>query len=326
MTTSSCGTRARPVRFRRRTDHPAAVAGVSFSVSRATTVGIVGESGSGKSSTGNAILGLVAPSSGSIRFDGVELVGSTEYPADIRRNIQAVFQNPGASLDPTMLVDQLLAEPLRIHGVRDADERRRRIEEALELVNLAPEHLARAPHEFSGGQRQRIAIARSLILRPELLVLDEAVSALDASTRSQVLNLLRDLQEQLGIAYVFISHDLELVSHMSHEIVVMFAGRVVESGPVDLIARDPVHPYTRQLWAAAPSLERRRTPIRTRRPSAVAGSDNTGPAVGCAFQHRCPLVMDECRVQQPPATTLGDGRTVECFLAEPTPTTARSIP
>lgn len=289
-----------------------AVNGVSFSINAGQTLGLVGESGSGKSSIGNAVLGLVGAASGSIRFDGHELTGTRRYPGTIRRNIQAVFQNPGASLDPSMLVSQIMTEPLEIHQLHERARWHDVIVAVLELVGLAGEHLERSPHEFSGGQRQRIAIARALILEPALLVLDEAVSALDASTQSQIINLLHDLQERLGLTYLFISHDLAVVHHVSDRIAVMYGGTIVEQGPADKVFERPAHPYTATLLDAVPRLEPGRRTARTRDTSGVVDR-TTIPVHGCAYQLRCPMATERCRDERPPAIEAEPDSSVACF-------------
>jgi len=301
-----------------------AVDGVSFTIAEGETLGLVGESGSGKSSVGNTVLGLRPATAGSIRFDRTDLTHADRYPPEIRRNIQAVFQNPGSSLDPSMLVNQILSEPLEIHERHARDGWHARIVEALELVGLSGDHIERSPHEFSGGQRQRIAIARSLILEPRLLVLDEAVSALDASTQSQIINLLRDLQGRLRLTFLFISHDLAVVHHISDRIAVMYAGTLVECGPADAVFEQPAHPYTRALLDAVPRLEPGRTSRRDPGVAPAAGADRrTVPPTGCPFQLRCPDVHDRCRASRPPAVVTASGTSVACFLSTDEPT-ARS--
>ena len=249
-----------------------AVDGVSFEIHEGETLGLVGESGSGKSTTGYCILQLLRPTSGSVRFLGRELtaLGGSAL-RQLRREMQIVFQDPYASLDPRMTTEAIVTEPLRIHGIGSRDERRRRVAELLDLVGIDPRHAGHRPHEFSGGQRQRIGIARALALAPKLIVCDEPVSALDVSIRAQILNLLKDLQDELGLTYLFIAHDLAIVRAVSDRIAVMQRGRVVEMGPAEQVYRAPASEYTRQLLAAVPvpdPIEMRRR--RRQRPAAEA--------------------------------------------------------
>ena len=236
-----------------------AVDDVSFEIRQGETLGLVGESGSGKSTTGYAILQLTRPTSGSIRFEGRELVGlSPGELRPIRRRMQIIFQDPYSSLDARMTVGDIVAEPLRVHRVGDRAELRRRVHELLDNVGIEPAHAGRYPHEFSGGQRQRIGIARALALSPKLLICDEPVSALDVSVQAQILNLLNDLQEALGLTYLFIAHDLAVVRLMSDRIAVMRAGRIVETGDAEAVYTAPSHPYTKALLAAVPVPDPRR--------------------------------------------------------------------
>jgi peptide/nickel transport system ATP-binding protein len=245
------------VHFRgRRRSVVRAVDGVSFSVDKGRTLGIVGESGSGKSTTGRAVLRLIEPTRGSVRFDGADLLSlSRQEMFGFRARAQIVFQDTYASLDPRWTVGRTLAEPLALHTRKSKPAIRDRVVEVLELVGLTASHAGRYPHEFSGGQRQRIGIARALLLEPDLVVCDEPVSALDVSVQAQVLNLMKDLQDRLGLTYVFISHDLSVVEFMADDVVVMKSGQVVESAPAGQLFADPRHPYTRQLLAAVPTLE-----------------------------------------------------------------------
>jgi oligopeptide/dipeptide ABC transporter ATP-binding protein len=290
-----------------------AVDGVSFAIEPGRTLGLVGESGCGKTTTSRLILGLEAPTGGSIRFDGRELAaldrsGRRRY----RRSVQAVFQDPYASLDPRMRVGSILAEPLVINergmGRAAIDAR---VGELLALVGLPPRAAAQFPHEFSGGQRQRIAIARALALSPRLVVLDEPVSALDVSIRAQILNLLVELQERLGLAYLFIAHDLAAVGHMSHAIAVMYLGRIVEIGDAERVARDPRHPYAQALFAAAlparPGATAEAAILGGEVPSPIA------PPAGCHFHPRCPSAMERC-AREAPRLLPESGRLVACHL------------
>src|SRR5499426_545817 len=289
-----------------------AVDGISFAIAPGQTLGVVGESGCGKTTTAKLVLGLEEPSSGDIRFEGRDLstldaAGRRHY----RRSVQAVFQDPYASLNPRMRVGAIIAEPLVTHEQIAADAVRKRVLELLRLVGLSSAAADLFPHEFSGGQRQRIAIARALALSPKLVVLDEPVSALDVSIRAQILNLLRDLQAQLGLAYLFIAHDLAAVAHMSHTIAVMYLGRIVESGEAQALVRAPKHPYTRALFSAAlPS-----RPDERGEEIVLAGEvpSPLNPPSGCRFHPRCPSAMERCK-RDVPGLEAVEGRLVACHL------------
>jgi oligopeptide transport system ATP-binding protein len=247
-----------------------AVDGVSFEIRSGETLGLVGESGSGKSTTGYAILQLTKPTSGSVRFEGRELIGLRRNELRrTRREMQIIFQDPYSSLDARMTVAQIVAEPLRVHRVGDRATQRARVDELLDRVGFDPAHASRYPHEFSGGQRQRIGIARALALSPKLVICDEPVSALDVSIQAQILNLLNDLQETLGLTYLFIAHDLAVVRLMSDRIAVMRAGRIVETGEAEAVYSDPQHPYTKALLAAVPVPDPRRMQAERERRRAV---------------------------------------------------------
>jgi oligopeptide transport system ATP-binding protein len=239
--------------FDREVDRVRAVDGISFQVARGETLGLVGESGSGKSTACRAALQLTEPSSGSVRFEGQEIAGlSRRRMRPLRRQMQMVFQDPYASLNPRRRVGQIVGDPLRLQGEAGGAELRRRVQELLERVGLSPEHYDRFPHEFSGGQRQRIGIARAIALRPKLIVADEPVSALDVSIQAQIVNLLADLQEELGLAYLFVAHDIGVVRHVSDRIAVMHNGKIVEEGPAERVCEQPQDAYTKQLLAAVP--------------------------------------------------------------------------
>jgi peptide/nickel transport system ATP-binding protein len=293
-----------------------AVDGVSLNLAEGATLGIVGESGSGKSTLARLILRLLEPTSGRVYFRGEDLLAvQGANLRRLRRNLQIVFQDPYASLDPRMTIEAIVSEPLAIHRVGSRAERRERVIMLLSLVGLDPSAARRYPHEFSGGQRQRIGIARAIALDPKLVVLDEPVSALDVSIQSQVLNLLVDLKHRLGLSYVFISHDLSVVEHMSDEIAVMYLGRIVERGPADLVFAEPRHPYTQALVSAVLDPD----PLR-RRPRVVLkgdqmAHDNLPP--GCRFHPRCPHSMEICRKAQPAVIRLEGASEVECFLYGP---------
>ncbi|MUG68572.1 dipeptide ABC transporter ATP-binding protein [Paenibacillus campinasensis] len=290
-----------------------AVDDISFSVMQGETFGLVGESGCGKSTTGRALLRLIEPTGGQVRFDGTELTALSAKELRMkRRDMQIVFQDPFSSLDPRHTVQRILEEPLIVHGIGDRQERQRMIRELTDVVGLAQSHLQRYPHQFSGGQRQRIGIARALSLRPKLIVADEPVSALDVSIQSQVINLLQDLQEEFGLTYLFIAHDLSVVKHISDRIAVMYLGRIIEIAEKDKLYSAPRHPYTQALLSAVPEPD-----PDMRRARILLQGEVPSPAdapVGCAFHTRCPKVMDICRARRPELAETGEGHLAACHL------------
>ena len=295
-----------------------ALAGVSFSVQAGRTLAVVGESGCGKSTLARLLSMIETPTRGQLLIDGADVAHTVNHAdaasqARLRRAVQIVFQNPYGSLNPRQTVGAALMEPLLVNGMGGAIEREQAARAMLRQVGLRDESFGRWPHMFSGGQRQRIAIARALMLKPRLLVLDEPVSALDVSIRAQVLNLLVDLQQAMGVAYVFISHDLGVVRHVADEVMVMYLGKVVEHGPREAIFGNPQHPYTQALLSATPTvnpaLRRQRILLRGELPSPI------NPPSGCAFHTRCPIAFDRCRVESPGLEPAG-AQTVACWAVQ----------
>jgi oligopeptide/dipeptide ABC transporter ATP-binding protein len=292
-----------------------AVDDVSFSIARGETLGLVGESGSGKTTIGRAVLRRIPPSAGSIRFRGDDITQTKGAELrQLRRHMQLVFQDPYASLNPRMTVLELVAEPLVVHGLaKDAAAARPQVVDLLDRCGLPVDTVDRYPHAFSGGQRQRIGIARALALRPEFIVADEPVSALDVSVRAQVVNLLQDLQHELGLTYLFIAHDLSVVRHISHRIAILYAGRMVEIAPTDDVYDRPLHPYTEALLSSVPipdpplQRQRRRIVLTGEIPNPV------DPPPGCRFASRCPLVHDRCTRETPQLEEKQPGHLVACF-------------
>jgi peptide/nickel transport system ATP-binding protein/oligopeptide transport system ATP-binding protein len=311
--------------FGRPTAFVKAVDGVSFHVAAGETLALVGESGCGKSTVSRLVLRLIEPDAGRVRFEGRDLLG---FDADalraFRRQAQIIFQDPYASLNPRMTVGQILGEPLALHKLVPSDKRRARIEELLRLVGLEPRFARRYPHEFSGGQRQRIAIARALAVEPKLIICDEPVSALDVSIRSQILNLLRDLQQRLNLAYIFVSHDLAVVKHIADRVAVMNLGTIVETADTAALFASPRHPYSRALLSAIPvpkpRAKRERVILQGEMPSAL------NPPSGCRFHTRCPFVVKRCRVEVPELIADGTGHAVACHRVAELPAAEAVVP
>ena len=296
-----------------------AVDGVSFEIRAGRTLGLVGESGSGKSTTGRAILRLLRPTGGRVRLAGTDLGALSA--AELRRarqHMQMIFQDPYASLNPRLTVGAMIREPMDLHGVGERAERPRRVAELLERVGLRAEHARRHPHEFSGGQSQRIGIARALASGPRLIVADEPISSLDVSIQAQIVNLLADLKEALGLTYLFIAHDLSMVRYLSDRVAVMYLGRLVEIGDVGDVFERPLHPYTRALLASVPVPDPDR-PIPPEAPVRGEPPDPAEPPAGCRFHTRCPFAEERCRIRAPELAAVegaAPGQAVACHRAE----------
>jgi oligopeptide/dipeptide ABC transporter ATP-binding protein len=311
--------------FGRPTAYIKAVDGVSFSVDAGKTLALVGESGCGKSTLSRLVLRLIEPDSGGIRFEGRDLLAlDANQLRAFRRKAQIIFQDPYASLNPRMTVGQILSEPLALHDLVAPAGRRERVEQLLRLVGLEPRFAQRYSHEFSGGQRQRVAIARALAVEPKLIVCDEPVSALDVSIRSQILNLLRDLQERLGLAYIFVSHDLAVVRHIAHRVAVMNFGNIVEIADTQSLFAAPRHPYSRALLSAIPvpkpQAKRSRILLQGEMPSAL------NPPSGCRFRTRCPYAIPRCRVEQPELLADGTQHATACHRTAELPAAETIVP
>lgn len=302
-----------PIPFKKSHQSVKAVDGVSFDVFPGETLGIVGESGCGKSTMARLVNQLITPTEGTVEFKGQNLVGmDREKLRNSRKSIQMVFQDPFASLDPRKTVGQLIAEPLVIHKIGDKNSQQARVRELLEVVGLSDYHADRYPHEFSGGQRQRINIARALALNPDVIICDEPVSALDVSVQAQVINLIKQLQKDFNLTYIFISHDLNVVRYMCDRIAVMYLGKIVEMGTYKEIYDSPKHPYTKALLSAipkeSPDDRKERIILRGSVPSPI------NPPSGCHFHERCPFAMETCKTSVPELVDTGDGHVVSCHL------------
>lgn len=299
--------------FGKKIEYVKAVDGVSLEIKQGETVGLVGESGCGKSTTGYSIMRLYKPTSGKIIYDGVDIAGmSAKEVWPYRKRMQMIFQDPYASLNPRMTVSDIIGEPLDIYHLCEGKERQERIYELLNTVGLGKEHASRYPHEFSGGQRQRVGIARALAVNPEFVVCDEPISALDVSIQAQVVNMLEDLQAELGLTYLFIAHDLSMVRHIADETAVMYLGTMVEYGPTEEVYGHPAHPYTKGLLSAVPVADpdyektHRHIPMDGEVPSPI------NPKPGCRFCGRCPWAAEQCRTQTPALKDLGGGHFAAC--------------
>lgn len=301
--------------FLKKKSYVKAVDGISFEIKKGETFGLVGESGCGKSTTGRAIVKIYKPTDGKVEFEGKDV--TKIKGSDIKqfkKDMQMIFQDPYASLNPRMTVGEIIREPMDIHGIYDTkEEREKRVRELLEIVGLKPDHIRRYPHEFSGGQRQRIGIARTLALNPKFIVCDEPISALDVSIQAQVINLLEDIQEKMGISYLFIAHDLSMVKHISDRIGVMYLGNMVEVGNSDDVYHHPLHPYTQALLSSVPIPDPKAAGMKKRIVLEGELPSPIDPPSGCVFRTRCPKATERCAQEKPKLRSV-DGRQVACFL------------
>lgn len=303
--------------FSRHVGDVRAVDGIDFSIKRGETLGLVGESGSGKTTAGRVVLRLLPATKGEVFFDGrdIQLLGREEV-RKLRKEMQIIFQDPYASLNPRMTVGDIVGEPLQIHNIARGKEAEARVQELLRLVGLQPYHANRYPHEFSGGQRQRIGIARALAVGPKFIVADEPVSALDVSIQAQVINLMQDLQAQLGLTYLFIAHDLSVVRHISTRVAVMYVGKIVEIADRDDLYENPLHPYTQALLSAIPIPD---PAVESRRARIILTGDipsPVNPPAGCRFHTRCPVAFDRCKVEVPPLKSYAPNHVAACHWVE----------